>query len=48
MVHKAFFVAALALVAGLASYDDVQAQQAQPQAQAYGKAWGGGASNRDY
>ncbi len=48
MVRKTFLVAALALVAGLASYNDVQAQQAQPQAQAYGRAWGGAASNRDY
>ncbi|MCY2985111.1 MAG: calmodulin-binding protein [Planctomycetota bacterium] len=48
MVRKTFLVAALAIVAGMASYDDAQAQQAQPQAQAYGKAWGGAASNRDY
>jgi hypothetical protein len=44
MVRKAFLVAALALVAGLASTNETQAQQPQ----AYGQAWGGAASNRDY
>jgi len=44
MVRKAFLVAALALVAGLASTNETQAQQPQ----VYGQAWGGAASNRDY
>jgi hypothetical protein len=44
MVRKALLVAALAIVAGLASSNETQAQQAQ----AYGQAWGGAASNRDY
>ena len=44
MVRKALLVAALAIVAGLASSNETQAQQPQ----AYGQAWGGAASNRDY
>jgi hypothetical protein len=44
MVRKALLVAALAIVAGLASSNETQAQQAQ----AYGQAWGGAAGNRDY
>ncbi len=44
MVRKALLVAALAIVAGLASSNETQAQQPQ----AYGQAWGGAAGNRDY
>ena len=44
MVRKTLLVAALAIVAGLASSIETQAQQPQ----AYGQAWGGAASNRDY
>ena len=44
MVLKTLLVAALAIVAGLASSNETQAQQPQ----AYGQAWGGAASNRDY
>ena len=44
MVRKALLVAALAIVAGLASSNETQAQQQQ----AYGQAWGGAAGNRDY
>jgi hypothetical protein len=45
MVQKAWLVAAVALIAGLTSSEIVHAQQ--PPA-AYGQAWGGAASNRDY
>lgn len=45
MIRKALFVAAIALVASLSTASQADAQQAQ---QAYGRSWGGAASNRDY
>ena len=45
MIRKALMVVALALVAGISTASVSHAQQAQ---QAYGRSWGGAASNRDY
>ena len=45
MIRKALMVVALAVVASISTASVSHAQQAQ---QAYGKSWGGAASNRDY
>ncbi|MFM2011872.1 MAG: hypothetical protein RLZZ396_656, partial [Planctomycetota bacterium] len=45
MIRKALMVVALAVVASISTASVSHAQQAQ---QAYGKTWGGAASNRDY
>jgi len=44
MLRRAILVAAFALIIGVMSTSDSQAQQSN----AYGRSWGGGASNRDY
>jgi hypothetical protein len=45
MIRKALLVVALALVASISTASVTHAQQSQ---QAYGRTWGGAASNRDY
>ena len=46
MLRRAILVAAIAVVASLSTASVSEAQQANQQA--YGRSWGGGASNRDY